>query len=160
MAIRYITTNTYYDSDMIDNPISNYIRYSDLFAYLPGHEIKAELRIIPSEVNFLNGSKSMVYDSVDSQAVNYFHNQNSITMFYLQVIIDPHYYIYKEFYDYQPQFNSSRRRLDGSCEVSLHNIFVLLILLFHFDLLKLVKTTRHLSISIYSEIISFVDNLE
>ena len=114
MFFKYMTTNTYFDYDLIDNHIDYYIWYSETLIYNPGQYKIAELRLMPSAIYFLNGSSSMVYETKTNYVTHYSVNYNNIAMFFLSVIIDPHYYIYQEYTNYQPVFTNSRRQLDNS----------------------------------------------
>ena len=123
MQIRHITSNTYYD--IIANQIRSYIWYSDRLFYLYDTENWTELRVVPSLISFLNSSSVMVYETKESQTINY--PRGSSDILFLSVRIDPQLYTYSEYYNYQPQFSNSRRQLESSIEVSfqssLHCIF-------------------------------------
>ena len=99
MQIRYITVNTYNDYDLIENHISSYIWYSEVLFYINGQYNIAELRVVPSQIQFLNGSTSMVYETKSNFVTTYNTNSDNIGMLLLSVVIDPHFYIYEEYYD-------------------------------------------------------------
>ena len=117
MEIRYITTNTYYDQQDISQPIKTFIKVSPFFFYTPGFYLSMEFTIAPSQINFLNGTMSMVYEIKDTEVIHMSSSSN--LMFLLQyAYIDTHYIIYQEYLDYQPQFENTRRQLNDSRNVS------------------------------------------
>ena len=118
MEMRYITTNTYYDQSDLSQPVKTYLKLSPSMYYIAGYEATLEFTIAPSQINFLNGSISMVYELKDDK-VHYLPLFGSVRMLFLtQATIDPYYVIYQEYIDYQPQFESVRRQLDGPRKVS------------------------------------------
>ena len=117
MYIRYITTNTYYDYSAVGHHIENYIWSSDQMFYALGEYNIADLRVVPSLINFINGSSSMVYETKDNQINNYKVDNDNNAMLFLSVVIDPHYFIYQEYYNYQPVFKNSTRQLNQFREV-------------------------------------------
>ena len=133
MEIRYLTSNTYYDYEFITNPIPSYIWYSDKIIYSFGIQNLAELRVVPSYIQFINGSTSMLYETKESPITIDPSTSNSIL--YLSVRIEPQYYASYEYFDYQPQFNNSIRQLEDSIEVSFDSSYnnVLLILYLWID---------------------------
>ena len=134
MVFRYITINTYYDDGFSDSPIKNYIKYSDRMVYHIGKDTHIELKVVPSQINLINNSIVMAYEAIDSQAIEYYHSGINNRMLYLSLMIDPHYYIYEEYYNYQPQFNNTRRHLDTPNEVSA--FYFITFLYFDYNLLS------------------------
>ena len=115
--MRYITVNTYYDQSDVLQPIRNYLKVSPTIFYISGFEFAIEFTIAPSQINFLNGSVSMVYEVKDHLVRNYPGSSN-IMINLMNIYIDPHYIIYQEYYDYQPQLGNTRRQLDTTRNVS------------------------------------------
>ena len=119
MEMRYITTNTYYDQIDRANPIKTYIKVSPSMYHISNYEAALEFTIAPSQINFVNGSTSMVYEVKEHQ-MRYIPVYGTARMIHLQqATIDPYYMIYQEYYNYQPQLEgSSRRQLENSRSVS------------------------------------------
>ena len=118
MEMRYITTNTYYDQSDPSQPIKTYIKVSPQMYYINGFETTIDFTIAPSQINFLNGSISMVYE-IKEENIQYLFLGGSVRMLYLtHGIIDSYYVIYQEYFDYQPQLESGRRQLDNLRNVS------------------------------------------
>ena len=118
MEMKYITVNTYYDQQDSSQSIKNYLKVFPSMPFVLGSEVTVEFSIAPSQINFLNGSVSMVYEVKDHMAI-YFLRGTNIMLNLLYVYIDPHYIIYQEYYDYQPQLGNTRRQLDATRNVSL-----------------------------------------
>ena len=118
MPMRYITTNTYYDQSDTSEPIKTYLKVSPSIYNIANYETLLEFTIAPSQINFVNGSTSMVYEVKEHYAKT-LPSFGSNRMIYLEsAYIDPYYVIYQEYYDYQPQLQNIRRQLDSSRNVS------------------------------------------
>ena len=118
MDMRYITTNTYYDQSDPSQPIKTYIKVSPQMYYINHFETTIDFTIAPSQINFLNGSISMVYE-IKEENIQYLPHLGSSRMLFLEHgIIDSYYVIYQEYFDYQPQLESGRRQLDNLRNVS------------------------------------------
>ena len=87
--------------------------------HITGYEAIVEFTIAPSQINFINGSRSMAYEIKEHQ-MKYLPVYGTQRMIYLeQATIDPYYVIYQEYYSYQPQLEGgTRRQLEGPRYVS------------------------------------------
>ena len=111
----FVTLNSYYDENNSTKPIKHYFDYHSYISFDYNQWKTYIVMIQPTQITFLNGTTTMVFESEQTYIDNFITNISDYYG-YITITLSPRRYNIQEYVLYQPDFKS--RSLNTNIEKS------------------------------------------